>query len=156
MLRDALAGAIAGALGTFSLNVTTYADMAIRGRASSSAPTQLISNLAGKVGLPLAQANDQTSQNRKSGLGALSGYINGVGVGLMYGLLRPAMPRLPLALGGTGAGLTAMAASDVPLVALGISNPKSWGISGWLSDLLPHLVYGFVTATAYEKLRSAF
>ena len=49
-------------------------------------------------------------------------------------------------------GLTAMAASDVPLVTLKVTNPKTWGVSGWLADLIPHLIYGFVTVATYEAL----
>ncbi len=45
-----------------------------------------------------------------------------------------------------------MAASDVPLVMLKASDPKTWGVSGWLSDLIPHLIYGFVTVATYETL----
>ncbi len=37
MLREALTGMAAGAVGTVALNATTYADMALRGRAASSA-----------------------------------------------------------------------------------------------------------------------
>jgi len=47
-----------------------------------------------------------------------------------------------------------MAASDIPLVTLGVSNPKTWGVSGWAADTIPHLIYGFVTAVAYETLRN--
>jgi hypothetical protein len=45
-----------------------------------------------------------------------------------------------------------MAASDVPMVALKVSNPKTWGVSGWLSDLVPHLIYGLVTVATVEAL----
>ncbi len=34
--------------------------------------------------------------------------------------------------------------------ALGATNPKTWGISGWASDLIPHLVYGLVAVFTYE------
>ena len=45
-----------------------------------------------------------------------------------------------------------MAASDVPLIASRVSDPRSWGVSGWLSDLIPHLLYGLVTVATYESL----
>ncbi len=32
---------------------------------------------------------------------------------------------------------------------------KSWGVSGWISDAVPHLIYGLVTAIAHETLRNA-
>jgi hypothetical protein len=156
MLSGALIGAVAGAVGTVALDITTYADMAIRGRSSSGAPSQMVSILAKVVGLPLSSqgvgSEDQTAQNRESGLGALLGYVNGLGVGVAYGLLRSRQDDIPIPLAGIGVGLAAMAASDIPLIALRVSNPKTWGFSGWAADAIPHLVYGLVTAIVYEAL----
>jgi len=47
-----------------------------------------------------------------------------------------------------------MAASDVPLIALRATDPKTWGFSGWVADIIPHLIYGLVTVTTYEALRN--
>ncbi|HEX2912134.1 MAG TPA: hypothetical protein VH186_15095 [Chloroflexia bacterium] len=155
MLKDVWRGIVAGALGTLALNVTTYVDMSLRGRASSGAPAKLVTSLAQKAGLKLAdsgQDQEKVAQNRASGLGALLGYLTGLAVGGLYGLLRAGDIRLPLPVAGVGVGLTAMAASDTPLVAFGISDPKKWGVSGWASDILPHLVYGIVTSGTYEAL----
>jgi len=156
MLSGALIGAVAGAVGTVALDVTTYVDMAIRGRSSSGAPSQMISILAKTVGLPLSSqgvgSEDQTAQNRESGLGALLGYVNGLGVGVAYGLLRSRQDDIPIPVAGIGVGMAAMAASDIPLIALRVSNPKTWGFSGWAADAIPHLVYGLVTAIVYEAL----
>ena len=156
MLSGALIGAVAGAVGTVALDVTTYADMAIRGRSSSDAPSQMVSILAKAVGLPLSSqgvgSEDETAQNRESGLGALLGYVNGLGVGVAYGLLRSRQDDIPIPVAGIGVGLAAMAASDIPLIALRVSNPKTWGFSGWAADAIPHLVYGLVTAIVYEAL----
>ena len=149
MLKDTLLGVVAGAAGTVALNVATYVDMAARGRSSSSAPSKMVEIVANKAGLPLSAqgkgSQDETAQNRESGLGALLGYVNGLGMGVAYGLLRSQLDELPLPLAGIGVGLLAMAASDVPLVALKVSNPKTWGISGWAADVIPHLIYGLVT-----------
>ena len=49
--RDALRGLGAGAAGTVTLNIITYADMALRGRPSSSTPQQIAANLARRLGL---------------------------------------------------------------------------------------------------------
>jgi hypothetical protein len=158
MLRKVLAGAFAGAVGTVALNVATYADMAIRGRPPSSATSQLISTLADKADISLSPqgvgSDDRTAQNRGSGLGALLGYVNGLGVGAVYGLLRSQFGNVPLPLAGVGVGLAAMAASDIPLVTLKVSDPKTWGFSGWAADLIPHLIYGLVTVTAYEVIKN--
>jgi hypothetical protein len=81
-------GVAAGAVGTVALNVTTYADMALRGRPASSAPAQVAGKLAGKAGIDLS-GEHEAAQNRKSWLGALSGYAVGLGVGTAYGLIRP-------------------------------------------------------------------
>ena len=79
--------------------------------------------------------------------------IIGLGAGAAYGLLRSRLPapRRPWAV-TTGLGLAAMAASDLPIIALGVSDPRTWGAAGWVSDLLPHLAYGLATATVYEAL----
>ena len=156
MLPNALKGLLAGAAGTLATDIATYADMALRGRSSSNAPSKMASIIATKLHLPLSPqgvgAEDQTAQNRESGLGALLGYINGLGSGVAYGLLRPQLDEVPLPLTGTLVGLAVMAQSDVPLVMLKVSDPRTWGVSGWLSDLIPHLIYGFVTVATHEAL----
>ena len=161
MLEDALIGAVAGALGTVALNITTYADMAIRGRSSISAPSQLVGKIAEKANVPLSSkgvgADDETTQNRESGIGSLLGFVNGLGVGALYGVIRSQFDEdaVSIPLAGVVVGLAAMAASDVPLITSGVSDPKSWGVSGWVSDVVPHLIYGLVTAVAHETLRNA-
>ena len=156
MLGSALRGMVAGAMGTVALDITTYMDMAIRGRSASNAPSKLVHTIAEKIRLPLSSqgvgSQDQTAQNRESALGALLGYVNGLGTGSICGMLRSQFGEIPIPLAGTLVGLTAMAASDVPLVTLRVSNPKTWGISGWLADLIPHLIYGIVTVATYEAL----
>jgi hypothetical protein len=67
-------------------------------------------------------------------------------------VLRPRV-NVPAALLGVAAGMTAMAASDVPAITIAGSDPKSWGASGWLADIVPHLVYGLLTALTFEALR---
>lgn len=154
MVSSALRGMIAGAAGTVALNIATYMDMTIRGRSSSSAPSKMIDTVAKKIQLPLSPqgvgAEDETAQNRESGLGALLGYVNGLGTGALYGLLRSQFDEVPLPVASVLVGLTAMVASDVPLVTLKVSNPKQWSISSWLADIIPHLVYGVVTVATYE------
>jgi hypothetical protein len=156
MLNSTLRGVIAGAAGTVALNVATYADMALRARPASSTPSQLVAKAAQRVRLPLSPkgvgADDETAQNRESGLGSLLGYVNGLGVGILYGLLRDQLENVSIPLASVGVGVSAMAASDVPLVSFQLTDPKTWGLSGWLSDAIPHLVYGLVTVVVYEAL----
>ncbi len=128
MLREVLMGTAAGAVGTVALNVATYADMALRGRPASSVPAQVVGELAEKAGLDLS-GDDETTQNRKSGLGALSGYAVGLGVGSAYGIVRPHLGDVSETRAGVVLGLAAMAGSDVPATALGVTNPVKWSPS---------------------------
>lgn len=154
MIGSAWRGMIAGAAGTAALNVATYMDMAIRGRSSSGAPAKMVDTVAKKVQLPLSPqgvgSEDETAKNRESGLGALLGYVNGLGTGALYGLVRSQFDEVPVPVASVLVGLTAMAASDVPLISLKLSNPKQWSLSSWLADIIPHLVYGVVTVVIYE------
>ena len=156
MLGSTLRGMVAGAMGTVALNIATYADMSARGRSSSSAPSKMIDKVAKQIRLPLSPqgvgAQDETAQNRESGLGALLGYVNGLGTGVIYGLVRSQFDEIPAPLAATLVGLTAMVASDVPLVTMQLTNPKTWGLSGWLSDAIPHLIYGIVTVATFEAI----
>lgn len=161
MLRQVLMGTAAGAAGTVALNMATYLDMALRGRPASEVPAKAAEKIAASVGVPLApggapadaqqrQQQEQQAESRKEGLGALMGYAAGLGVGTVYGLVRPSLGELPLPVSAAALGLAAMAAGDVPLVSLRVTDPRTWGLSGWLADILPHIAYGLVAAMAYE------
>jgi hypothetical protein len=129
MLNAALRGIIAGATGTVALDTSTYIDMAIRGRSSSNAPSKMVDLVAKKLHLPPTTqgttSKDQSAENRESGLGALLGYVNGLSTGLVYRILRSQLDEIPVPLAAVLVGLTAMAASDVPMVALRVSDPKT-------------------------------
>jgi hypothetical protein len=94
--------------------------------------------------------SDETAQNRKSGLGALSGYMVGLGIGTAYGLIRPHLGGVSKMRAGVVPGLAAMAGSDVPAAALGVTNPAKWDANSWLSDILPPFAYGLMTAVVYD------
>ncbi len=159
MLREALTGAAAGAVGTVALNAVTYADMAINGRSASEVPDTMAGTLAEKVGLDLsAEGEDldgETAQNRQSGLGALMGYATGIGVGTAYGLTRPHLDGVSKPVAGVGLALAAMAASDVPTTVLGVVGPTTWPPSSWGMDFGFHLAYGMVTAITYDAFAPA-
>jgi hypothetical protein len=159
MLREALTGMAAGAVGTVALNATTYADMALRGRAASSVPAEAAGRIAEMVGIDLSTEGEEqdgpTAQNRKSGLGALQGYVVGLGLGAAYGLVRPRLGDVPVPLAGLGLALAAMAGSDAPSAALGVVEPSTWPLSTWVMDFGFHLPYGLVTAVAYEAFSGA-
>jgi hypothetical protein len=157
MLRTLLMGAAAGAVGTVALDITTYLDMAIRGRPASDVPARTAVRLASVVGADLEPSGqaispeaEQQAHSRQSGVGALLGYTAGLGVGAAYGLIRPSLGQAPIALSGIALGAAAMAAGDLPPILAQATNPREWGTSGWVSDIVPHLAYGFFTALAYE------
>ncbi len=154
MLQDALKGVAAGAAGTVALNVATYVDMVVRGRPSSEVPTKVAGALTQRLGISLAgegaDASDDEAKNRRTAIGSLMGYVTGIGIGALYGTLRPHLGRVSPLLAGVAVGLAAMAASDTPAVTTGATDVKTWGASGWISDLLPHLAYGLVTALTLE------
>lgn len=159
MLRTILMGAAAGAVGTAALNIVTYLDMVVRGRPSSDVPAKTAEKLATGAGLGLGSGTATGSQDddrqqqveaRTSGLGALLGYAAGLGVGAVYGAVRPYLGDASVPLTSLALGSAAMAAGDLPSVLIGSTNPREWGLSGWLSDLVPHLAYGILTAVAYE------
>ena len=152
-MRSVLVGTVAGAVGTIALDVATYADMALRGRPSSDTPATFVKNLAASAGIEPLAADDETAKNRRSGVGALLGYVNGLLVGAVYGAVRPALRgRVPPVITALAAGVAAMAISDVPLVKSGATDPKTWGTEGWLADIVPHVVYGLVLALAFDAL----
>jgi xanthosine utilization system XapX-like protein len=149
MRKGLLSGALAGAAGTTVLNIVTYADMALRGRPASQVPEQTVEGITDRAGLPLGE--DETAAHRRQALGALLGLGVGVGVGAVFGLVA-ARIRLWPATAAVGLGVAASVAGEAPATALGLTDPRTWGASGWLSDLVPHLLYGIVTAATYDGL----
>lgn len=144
MMRSVVRGGVAGAAGTTVLNTITYTDMAWRGRPPSEAPAQVVDRIAHAVGHPVPGTGD-SRDNRLSGLGALSGIAIGCGTGMAVSLVRRAGIRLPWWLGGALTGALAMAAADIPMARLRVSDPTTWSAGDWASDAVPHLVYGLVT-----------
>lgn len=156
MIREALLGTAAGAVGTMALNATTYGDMVVRGRGSSNVPSQIAGQLADKLGIDLSAEDEEsdgsTTQNRKSGLGALQGFVVGLGIGTVYGVVRPGLGDVSKLRAGAVLCLAAMVGSDGPAAALGIVNLRKMGLNAWLSDIVPHLAYGLATAVSYDAL----
>jgi len=150
MFGSLLRGAVAGAAGTTAINAATYLDMAVRARPPSSTPEKAVDEIAQRSGHPVPGEGEER-EHRLAGLGPLAGIGVGIGVGMAAGLLRPLLARLPAALGAIAVGGAAMATSDAPLTALGLTDPKSWSGTDWLADVLPHLVYGAVTVGVLRR-----
>lgn len=147
----ALRGAAAGAAGTTALNAVTYLDMAIRGRPTSSTPEDTVEKLAAGLHVDIP-GDQQTRQNRLQGLGPLTGLVAGIGIGMVAGLVRAAGVRSQPLVGTLLTGFGAMAAANGPMVVLGVTDPRSWSAVDWLSDVVPHVVYGAVVKTTMDAL----
>ncbi|MDQ3886333.1 MAG: hypothetical protein M3308_04800 [Actinomycetota bacterium] len=154
MKRELLTGMLAGAAGTTALNATTYLDMAVRGRPPSTTPEHTVRKVEEIIGASLSSEgpDSQPAEGRRSGIGALLGIAVGVGTGAVYGLLRPRLRKVPLALLCLGTAAGANVGPVLPMVALGVTDPREWTLGSWISDLLPHLAYGVVTAAAFEAM----
>ncbi len=152
MLGQVLRGAAAGAAGTTALNAVTYIDMAVRGRPTSSTPEDTAKKLAEQAHVTIPGDDDERS-NRLAGLGPLLGLTAGVAVGAVYGAVTALTGKSGLQRGIFATGLAAMLAGNAPMTVLGVTDPRQWNADAWISDIVPHLAYGAVTAAAYEAMK---
>jgi hypothetical protein len=146
-----LLGAAAGAAGTTALNFVTYLNMAVRGRPASSTPKDAVEALSGVTHLPVPGAAE-TRSNRVQALGAMTGLVAGVGIGALLGAARASGWRPGLAAGSAAATVGALAGTNGPMTALGVTDPRTWPASSWVADIVPHLAYGAVTAAVLDRL----
>jgi hypothetical protein len=144
-----LRGAAAGAAGSTALNAVSYLDMAVRGRGTSSTPEQTVEKLAEKAHLPIP-GEGETRDNRVQGLGPLTGLVAGIGVGVLGGLARAAGYRSSRPVGTALTTLGVLVAANGPMTALGITDPRTWSVTDWISDLVPHLAYGLVVKSTMD------
>jgi hypothetical protein len=145
-------GLLAGVAGTMALDATTYADMLVRGRPASRLPAEAAAALAEQLGVDL-QGDDERTTARRDGLAALLGYATGAAVGvagaLVLGVRRGVVGR------GLLLGASAMLASMVPMTIQGLTDPRRWGLEGWLEDVVPHAAYGLAASAALQALSDA-
>lgn len=146
-----LIGAAAGAAGTTALNAVTYLDMAVRGRPASSTPEDTVEKLSEKTHVPIP-GDEVTRANRVAGLGPLTGLVAGVVIGAGLGLVRSAGWRPGPVVSGLAATVGALIGSNGPMTVLGVTDPRTWTVTDWVSDVIPHLAYGAVTAWVLEGL----
>jgi hypothetical protein len=144
MLKGIFRGAAAGAAGTTALNAATYLDMAIRARPASNTPEQAVEKAAESTGVSIPGSGAER-ENRLAGLGPLAGLATGTGIGIMFGLVRALRIRPPALIDAVLIGAAAMAATDLSMARMGVSDPRSWSAMDWMSDVLPHLAYGAAT-----------
>jgi hypothetical protein len=151
MMRTVIRGALAGAAGTTALNAASYLDMAVRARPASTTPERSVEALADRAHVRIP-GDDEHRPTRLTALGAINGIAVGAGVGVLAAALQSIRVPLPRWAGTVGVAALAMAASDVPLARLGVSDPRAWSATDWVSDALPHLAFG---AVVYEALAGA-
>jgi hypothetical protein len=151
LVRGLMMGAAAGAAGTTALDASTYLDMGVRGREPSSAPVETVEKLSDRVGVTVP-GDRGTRSNRVSGLGSLNGILVGIGVGAGLGGAEGVGWRPSTLTAGVVAAVVAMAVTDASMALLGVTNPRTWSRSDWLSDALPHLAYGLVAAVTLHAL----
>jgi hypothetical protein len=149
----ALRGAAAGAAGTTALDAVSYLDMALRGRPASSTPERTVDKLAETAHVRIP-GEGRTRENRLQGLGALTGYAAGIGVGVLVGLARAAGIRTSPPVGTALITAGVLVGTNGPMTALQITDPRTWSVTDWISDLVPHLAYGWVvqaTLDAFDR-----
>src|ERR1700712_5079444 len=129
-----LRGAAAGAAGTTALNTTTYLDMVLRARPASSTPQDTVEQLSKSSGIGVPGAGAART-NRIEGLAPLLGLGTRVGGGVVLGLGRALGVRPPAAVDVVAATAIALVGANGPMAALGISDPRSWSVTDWVSDL---------------------
>jgi hypothetical protein len=143
-------GVVAGAFGTLLLNAATYLDMALTGRPASSVPGDTVQRSAAKLGL-----HPPRDPHRLEAYGALGGIAVGVALGVAASVARSAGVRLPAPLGAAAIGGLAMAATDTPMAATGVTHPRTWSAADWARDVVPHLAYGAGVRWAMDRLDAA-
>ncbi len=144
-----LRGAAAGAAGTTALNTAGYLDMLGRGRAASSTPEVTVEKMAERAHVAIP-GDEQTRSNRVQALGPMTGLVAGVGVGALVGLIR-ALGYRSQPLVGTGlitAGV--LVSTNGPMTVLGVTDPRTWSTTDWVSDVVPHLAYAAVVKTTMD------
>ena len=73
-------------------------------------------------------------------------------MGLAYGAVRSLGLRPPVWAGALLTSVAALAGSNGPMTALGVTDPRTWSTTDWVSDVVPHVAYGVVTALVYVDI----
>jgi hypothetical protein len=149
--RGIVRGAAAGAAGTTALNAVTYLDMALRGRPASSTQETTVEVLTDRTPLTVP-GEGEVRDNRVSGLAPLLGIAAGLAAGAALGTVRSAVWRTGTAGSWAAASVLGLLAGNLPMTAIGVSDPREWSAEAWVSDLVPHVAYGLVTGWVLEQL----
>ncbi|ROQ80769.1 hypothetical protein EDD95_0302 [Streptomyces sp. CEV 2-1] len=151
VIRPLLYGAAAGAAGTTALNLVSYADMALRARPASATPEVTLRRLAARLHVRIP-GDGPALDNRVAGLAPLTGIASGLGMGALLSLARSAGLHPSGAPEYAVAAVGAMIGTNGPMTALGVTDPRTWSMSDWVSDIVPHLAYAAVTVAVLDRL----
>ncbi|MGW5362790.1 hypothetical protein [Actinopolymorpha pittospori] len=146
-----LRGAAAGAAGTTALNVVSYVDMVTRARPASTTPETTIETFSRRSHIPIP-GTDGARANRVAALAPLTGIAAGVGFGALLGLLRGTRWHSGRVVTMAAATAGVMVATNTPMTALGVTDPRTWAATDWVADVLPHLAYAAVTVAVLDGL----
>jgi uncharacterized membrane protein len=150
MTRTLSRGLLAGAAGTTVLDALGYLDMALRGRPASTLPARTVDALGEALGVTGGVPAD-VRESRHAAMGALGGIGAGLVVGVTASAARRWGFRPPRGLGVLVTAAAAMAATDGPATALGVTDPRTWTPADWLADAVPHLGYGLAVDAVLRR-----
>lgn len=151
LTRGLMYGAAAGAAGTTVLDSVSYGDMVLRARPASTTPEVTVRELSRKLRVPIP-GEGEAQANRAAGLGPLTGYAAGLGMGALLGLARAAGWRPPRATHYTVAAVGALIGTNGPMTVLRVTDPRTWSRTDWIADIVPHLAYSVVTVAVLERM----
>lgn len=151
VIRPLLYGAAAGAAGTTALNVVSYADMVLRARPASATPETTVRKLAAKLHVRIP-GEGQARENRIAGLAPMTGFATGLAIGAAMSLARSAGWHPSKAPEYTLATVGALIGTNGPMTALGVTDPRTWSTSDWISDIIPHVAYALVATAVLDRL----
>ncbi|MEU3791250.1 hypothetical protein AB0F07_15800 [Streptomyces fructofermentans] len=154
VMRPLLNGAAAGAVGTTALNIAGYTDIVLRGRPVSTTPEVTARTIAEKLHVRIP-GHGEILENRIAGLGPLTGFAVGLGMGVALSVARAAGWHPSTTSRYVTASVGALIATNAPIALLGISDPRTWSVADWISDIVPHVLYAAVTVSVLDKLNAA-
>jgi hypothetical protein len=71
-------------------------------------------------------------------------------MGVLAGLARAAGIRTSPLVGTALTTVGVLIGSNGPMTVLGITDPRTWSTTDWISDVVPHLAYGVVVKTTMD------
>jgi uncharacterized membrane protein len=154
MIGSLRRGLVAGAAGTVVLNAVGYLDMALRGRPASKLPERVVDALAARLDREVP-GRGRRAESRRTAIGALAGMGNGLLTGVLASVVRSTGVRFAPPVGAVLTGAAAMAVTDLPAAALGVTDPRTWSRTDWIADAVPHLGYGAAVQSVLEAVPTA-